>query len=167
MNERIQQQRERLIAFFNRYRPMSRNAICKKAGASESTVGAFIRGGKRAPRFLTDETYNKLSTWSGWTINELKGDAPIPSPEGLMSRKSENKPDTGNDSETILSHSNGGGSDTPEREGDMVNQLRLELVDRLWGIPADRLEGLKKHMDAIEAAMAQLPRPHQRGKTAS
>jgi hypothetical protein len=174
MDERIKQQRDRLRLFFKRQLPMSRNAVCKAVSKatgstmSESTLGAFIRGGLNSPRFPTDDTYNKLSTWSKWTIAELKGDAPVPSPEDIVSRKSDPSAPKLSDLETTFHQDNPNGARNGDdhQEGDMVYQLRLDLVERIWEIPAERLESLKKHIEAIEGAMAQLPRPHQRGKTA-
>jgi hypothetical protein len=163
--EEIERRRKRLELFFKLHLPLTRNAICKKAKASESTVGAFLRGGKRAPRFLTDDTYLKLSDWSDWTIAELKGEAPEPSPEDIASRKNAKSVTKVSDSLTTIRHPVPRTSDSPESEGQMEDQLRLDLVDKIWIIPADRLEGLAKHIEAIERAVGQLPRPQQRGKT--
>lgn len=168
MDVKYLNQRERLTLFFREHQPLSRNAVCKKSGASESAIGAFMRGkGKRVPRTLSVETYKKLSAWSHWTVAELMAEAPPPKPEDITSRKNASHGANFSEKETMLRKDEVRTTDGLESEGSMEHQLRLELVERVWDLPADRLASLKRHFDAIELAMAELRIPPRvRGKTA-
>jgi hypothetical protein len=165
MKDLAAKRRAALKALIDSFGNRKTNWVAIKSGVAEAALRAFL-GGKTG--YLEEPTYDKLATWSHWTVAELKGEDPPPSPNDILSRKSGTQPERGNDSFTMIVHDdasgarNGGGD---HQEGEMVYQLRLELVDRIWELPAERLEGLRKHIEAIEMAMAQLPRPHQRGKT--
>lgn len=157
--------RAALKAFIDSYGKRKRNWVAIKAGVAESALRAFLAG-KTA--YLEEPTYDRLAFWSGWTVPELKGEEPAPSSDDIVSRKSGTEREQGNDLLTVIVQDDSRGAKNGSgnhQEGDMVYQLRLDLVDRIWELPAERLEGLKKHIEAIEGAMAQLPRPHQRGKT--
>jgi hypothetical protein len=167
MDVTVMNRRERLKLFLQMQRPLSRNAVCNKADVSESTIGAFVRGAP-SPRYLTDETYDRLSKWSGWTIAELKADAPPPTRDDVLSRKSENGKGTRNDSLTALGHNTVRTEGGSEPEGRMGEELRLEIVNRVWGLPEEFLDGLIKHIETIERArVGRNANPQQRGKTGS
>lgn len=49
-----------------------------------------------------------------------------------------------------------------------MSQLRLEIVGKIWDLPDDSLHSLKKHIEAIEAALAERhARPQFREKPQS
>lgn len=140
------------------------NWVARQADVSEATLRAFL---KAETGYMEEPTYDKLSAWSGWTVAELKGDAPIPTPNDILSRKNENGNRTVNDSLGIKSENVPGTTDgVPEREGQVARNLRLSIVNKIWDLPGEYLDGLKKHIEAIEDATGRgEARPQTRGKT--
>lgn len=147
---RADQRRTALEAFFTAHGARSRNRVCKRAEVSESTIRGFQEGRTQS---LEETTYEKLADATGWTVAQIKGDAPAPERD-VAYHNSVIRQNVRSDTRTGIGHSVVRTTDSPESEGQM-SLLRLEIVDKIWGLPDDRLPGLKKHIEAIERAMAE------------
>ncbi len=150
-------------SFIASFGPRKRKWACDQAGVSESAIRAFENGDTQS---LEETTYEKLSTWSYWTVEELKGDAPAPTRENILSRKSENGVRTTSDRAVSIVDTPPRTEDGPEREANMGEELRLEIVNKIWALPDEFLEGLKNHIQAIERAQERrVAHPTSRGRT--
>ena len=116
----------------------------------------FFKGRNQS---LDERTYERLSAYSGWTVAQIKGDE--------LRRKNDTGVNPASDTQNGIGHNAFRTSDSPESEG-IMGQLRLEIVDKIWDLPADRLPSLKKHIEAIERAVAESQaRPQYRETPAS
>lgn len=150
---RADHRRAALDAFFAAQGPRSRNRVCKRAKVSESTVRGFQEGRTQS---LEETTYEKLADATGWTVAQIKGDAPAPDRCDILSQKRNDLARGDSDLTKGIGQNafrTASASDSPESEG-LMSQLRLEIVDKIWELPDDRLQGLKKHIEAIERAVA-------------
>ncbi len=144
--------RARLKLFIESFGRRKLNWVATKSKVSESTLRQFL---KATSSYLEEPTYDSLAAWSRWTVPELKGEAPMPSPEDIASRKSHNGTHTSNDLERKISHSAdlGASSDSHESEGEVAaDRLFIDILDKIDALPPTHLSRLKRILDRIEGA---------------
>jgi hypothetical protein len=158
--------RGRLKLFIDSFGRRKLNWVAGKAGVAESTLRQYLKG---TSSYLEEPTYDKLATWSRWTVPELKGDAPAPSSDDIASRKSHNGTLTTNDLERNVSHSAdlGASSDSHESEGEVAaDRLFIDILDKIEGLPPTHLSRLKRILDRIEGAAGHSAADPQKAGTA-
>jgi hypothetical protein len=155
MKDRVERRQERLRAFVASFGDRKRNWICRQSGASESALRAFENGESQS---LEEKTYDKLSEWSGWTVAELKGDAPIPSRQDILSRKTGTQQEQGNDSLRRKGQDTHKTADGPNSEEDaMPDRLFVEIMDRIDSLPPAYVSRLRRYLDRIDKDASARP----------
>jgi hypothetical protein len=151
MTDLSAKRRAALQALISRYGRRKRNWVAIKAGVAESALRAFLKGDTA---YLEEPTYEKLATWSGWTVPELKGETDPPTSDDIMSRKSgtprERANDLVTDSGQNAYRTNAG---SPESEGqDMGDRLFFDILDKLEALPPAHLHRLRVVIDRMDVA---------------
>jgi hypothetical protein len=153
--------RAALKAFIDSFGERKRNWVAIKADVAESTLRAFMKG---KTGYLEEPTYEKLATWSRWTVAELKGETDPPTPEDIVSRKSGTQHEHGNDSERNISQDGYRTSDSPESEGTkMADRLFIEILDKIDALPPGHLHRLRLLVDRIDSAGGATGLPQSAG----
>lgn len=162
MKDLAAKRRDALKAFIASYGYRKRNWVAIKAEVAESALRAFMKGDTT---YLEEPTYEKLATWSGWTVAELKGETDPPTPNDIASRKSRNGVGTGNDSSTLLGQdAYRTDANSPESEGqDMGDRLFIEILDKVNGLPPGHLHRLRLLIDRLDTAEGRAVNPREAG----
>jgi hypothetical protein len=149
MKDLEEKRRARMKLFIDSFGKRRLNWVAKQSGTAESALRQYLKG---TSSYLEEPTYDKLATWSAWTVAELKGETDPPTPDDILSRKTGTPHEQGND---LLSRTGKNAHRTvgsPESEGDVADRLFIEILDKIDALPPGHLHRLRLLIDRIDSA---------------